>query len=163
METLRKIVANVDCLIGNEEDMQKGLGVKGPEVTKKDESKLNPDVFFGMIENTVKEFPNIKLVATTLRETHSANRHDWAAVLWMDGQRYVSPTAQLDVIDRIGGGDGFAAGTIYGLLAGRQPQEALNLGWAHGALLTTYHGDTTMATPAEVEAFAAGTGARVQR
>ncbi|MBP3958586.1 sugar kinase [Gemmata sp. G18] len=163
VETLRRIVANVDCLIGNEEDMQKGLGVKGPEVTKKEESKLNPDVFFGMIENTVKEFPNIKLVATTLRETHSANRHDWAAVLWLDGKRYVSPTTQLDVIDRIGGGDGFAAGTIYGLLSGRDTQQALNLGWAHGALLTTYHGDTTMGTLAEVEAFASGAGARVQR
>jgi 2-dehydro-3-deoxygluconokinase len=163
VETLRKIVANVDCLIGNEEDMQKGLGVKGPEVTKKDESKLNPDVFFGMIEATAKEFPNIKLVATTLRETHSANRHDWAAVLWLDGKRFVSPTTQLDVIDRIGGGDGFAAGTIFGLISGRDTQQALNLGWAHGALLTTYHGDTTMATLAEVEAFAGGAGARVQR
>ena len=163
VETLRKIVANVDCLIGNEEDMQKGLGVKGPEVTKKGESKLNPDVFFGMIENTVKEFPNIKLVATTLRETHSANRHDWAAVLWLEGKRFVSPTAHLDVIDRIGGGDGFASGTIYGFMSGRDPQQALDLGWAHGALLTTYHGDTTMATLAEVEAFAGGAGARVQR
>ncbi|QJW96033.1 sugar kinase [Frigoriglobus tundricola] len=163
VETLRKIVANVDCLIGNEEDMQKGLGVKGPEVTKKDESKLNTDVFFDMIERTVKEFPNIKLVATTLREVHSTNRHDWAAVLWLEGQKYVSPTAHLDVIDRIGGGDGFASGTIYGLMSGRAPQQALNLGWAHGALLTTYHGDTTMATLAEVEAFAAGGGARVQR
>jgi 2-dehydro-3-deoxygluconokinase len=163
VEVLRKIVANVDCLIGNEEDMQKGLGIRGPEVTKKEESKLDPNVFFGMIEATVKEFPNIKLVATTLRETHSANRHDWAAVLWMDGQRYISPTCQLDVIDRIGGGDGFAAGIVYGLISGRGPEQALKLGWAHGALLTTFHGDTTMATLAEVEAFAAGGGARVQR
>ncbi|MBA4064691.1 MAG: ribokinase [Isosphaera sp.] len=163
VEVMRKIVANVDCLVGNEEDMQKGLGVKGPEVTKKAESKLDPEVFFGMIENTVKEFPNVKMVATTLREVHSTNRHDWAAVLWLDGQRYASPTAQLDVIDRIGGGDGFAAGCFYGLLTGRPPQEALNLGWAHGALLTTYPGDTTMATRAEVESFAKGGGARVQR
>jgi 2-dehydro-3-deoxygluconokinase len=163
VEVLRRIVANVDCLIGNEEDMQKGLGVKGPEVTKRDESKLDPEVFFGMIDNTVKEFPNIKLVATTLREVHSTNRHDWAAVLWYEGKKYTSPTAHLDVVDRIGGGDGFAAGTIYGLMAGRTPEQALKLGWAHGALLTTYHGDTTMATLAEVEAFAAGAGARVQR
>ncbi|HJZ59049.1 MAG TPA: PfkB family carbohydrate kinase, partial [Gemmataceae bacterium] len=105
--TLRKIAANIDCLIGNEEDMQKGLGIAGPEVARKDESKLNPDVFFEMIERTVKEFPNIKLVATTLREVHSTNRHDWAAVLWLEGKRYVSPMCQLDVIDRIGGGDGF--------------------------------------------------------
>jgi len=163
VETMRRIVANVDCLVGNEEDMQKGLGVKGPEVTSKSESKLDAGVFYGMIENTVKEFPNVKMVATTLREVHSTNRHDWAAVLWLDGKRYTSPTCSLDVIDRIGGGDGFASGCIYGLLAGRDPQQALNLGWAHGALLTTYHGDTTMATVAEVEAFAAGGGARVQR
>jgi len=163
VETLRRIVSNVDCLVGNEEDMQKGLGVKGPEVASKTESKLNPDIFFGMIENTVKEFPNVKMVATTLREVHSTNRHDWAAVLWLDGQRYTSPTCQLDVIDRIGGGDGFAAGTIYGLMSGRDPEQALRLGWPHGALLTTYHGDTTMATLAEVEAFASGSGARVQR
>lgn len=161
--TLRRIVANVDCLIGNEEDMQKGLGIRGPEVAHKSDSKLDPGVFFGMIENTVKEFPNIKMVATTLREVHSTNRHDWGAVLWLDGQQYVSPTCQLDVIDRIGGGDGFAAGVIYGLLAGRGPEDALRLGWAHGALLTTYHGDVTMARLEEVEAFAKGGSARVQR
>jgi 2-dehydro-3-deoxygluconokinase len=163
VEVMRKIVANVDCLVGNEEDLQKGLGVKGPEVTTKTESKLDPGMFFGMIENTVKEFPNIKAVATTLREVHSTNRHDWGAVLWLDGKRYSSPTCQLDVVDRIGGGDGFAAGCFYGLLAGKDPQTVLNLGWAHGALLTTFPGDTTMATLAEVEAFAAGGGARVQR
>lgn len=163
VETLRRIAANIDCLIGNEEDMQKGLGVKGPEVAKKSDSKLNPEVFFGMIENVVKEFPNIKMVATTLREVHSTNRHDWAAVLWLEGKRHVSPTCQLDVLDRIGGGDGFAAGCIYGLLAGRSPEEALRLGWAHGALLTTFPGDTTMASLAEVEALAQGGSARVQR
>lgn len=163
VEVLRKIVANVDCLVGNEEDMQKGLGIAGPEVTKKAESKLDTGIFFGMIENTVKVFPNVKMVATTLREVHSTNRHDWAAVLWLEGQKYTSPTCQLDVIDRIGGGDGFAAGCFYGLLTGREPQEALNLGWAHGALLTTYPGDTTMATLAEVESFAKGGSARVQR
>ena len=163
VETLRRIVSHVDCLIGNEEDMQKGLGVKGPEVTTKSESKLDTDVFFGMIENTVKEFPNIKLVATTLREVHSTNRHDWAAVLWLDGKRYVSPTCELDVIDRIGGGDGVAAGCIYGLLTGRTPDDSLRLGWAHGALLTTFHGDVTMARADEVEAFAKGGSARVQR
>jgi len=163
VETLRRIAGQIDCLIGNEEDMQKGLGVKGPEVAKKADSKLNPEVFFGMIENVVKEFPNIKMVATTLREVHSTNRHDWAAVLWLEGQRFVSPTCQLDVLDRIGGGDGFAAGCIYGLMAGRPPEEALRLGWAHGALLTTFPGDTTMASLAEVEAIAQGGSARVQR
>jgi len=163
VETLRRIVSHVDCLIGNEEDMQKGLGVKGPEVTTKSGSGLDPEVFFGMIENTVKEFPNIKLVATTLREVHHTNRHDWAAVLWLEGKKHVSPTRELDVIDRIGGGDGFAAGCIYGLLTGRSPDEALRLGWAHGALLTTFHGDVTMARVEEVEELAKGGSARVQR
>jgi 2-dehydro-3-deoxygluconokinase len=163
VETMRRIVAHVDCLIGNEEDLQKGLGVKGPEVAKKSESKLDPEVFFGMIEATVKAFPHVKLVATTLREVHSTNRHDWGAVLWLDGKRHVSPTAQLDVLDRIGGGDGFAAGLIYGLLTNRPPEEALRLGWAHGALLTTFPGDVTMAKVDEVEAFAKGGSARVQR
>ena len=163
VQTLRRIVEHVDCLVGNEEDMQKGLGVKGPEVHKKDSSKLDPEIFFGMIEGITKEFPKVKMVATTLREVHSTNRHDWAAVLWLDGTRYVSPTCQLDVIDRIGGGDGFAAGCIYGLIAGRPPEEALRLGWAHGALLTTFPGDVTMARKDEVEALAMGGSARVQR
>jgi 2-dehydro-3-deoxygluconokinase len=163
VETLRRIVQHVDVLIGNEEDLQKGLGVKGPEVTQKAESKLDPEQFFGMIEATVKEFPQIKAVATTLREVHSTNRHDWGAVLWLDGQRYVSPTAHLDVVCRIGGGDGFAAGLIYGLIKGEKPDWALRLGWAHGALLTTYPGDTTMATLKEVSDFALGGTARVQR
>jgi 2-dehydro-3-deoxygluconokinase len=163
VQTLRRIVEHVDCLIGNEEDLQKGLGVKGPEVTKKADSKLDPEVFFGMIDATVKAFPHVKMVATTLREVHSTNRHDWGAVLWLVGQRYVSPTAQLDVLDRIGGGDGFAAGLIYGLINGRPPEEALRLGWAHGALLTTFPGDVTMARLEEVEAFAKGGSARVQR
>ncbi len=161
--TLRKIVSNVDALIGNEEDLQKGLGITGPEVTQKASSKLDPQTFFAMIERVVREFPNIKMVATTLREVHSTNRHDWAAVLWLDGKHYVSPTAQLDVLDRIGGGDGFAAGLIYGLIAGRDPETALRLGWAHGALLTTFPGDVTMARLPEVEAFAKGGSARVQR
>jgi 2-dehydro-3-deoxygluconokinase len=162
-EVLRKIVAHVDVLIGNEEDLQKGLGVKGPEVTKKAESKLDTGIFFGMIHETVKLFPNIRAVATTLREVHTTNRHDWAAVLWHEGKEYVSPTCALDVVDRIGGGDGFAAGLIYGLLAGKPPEESLRLGWAHGALLTTFPGDTTMARLPEVEAFAKGGSARVQR
>jgi 2-dehydro-3-deoxygluconokinase len=84
-------------------------------------------------------------------------------VLWLGGQRYVSPTCHLDVYDRIGGGDGFASGLIYGLIAGRSPEEALRLGWAHGALLTTFPGDVTMARLEEVEALAKGGSARVQR
>jgi 2-dehydro-3-deoxygluconokinase len=160
-QVLRRIVSSVDALIGNEEDLQKGLGIAGPEVASK--SKLDADTFFQMIDRVVAQHPNIKLVATTLREVHSTNRHDWAAVLWLNGKRFVSPTTQLDVVDRIGGGDGFAAGAIYGLLSGRSPEDALRLGWAHGALLTTFPGDVTMARLEEVEEFAKGGSARVQR
>jgi 2-dehydro-3-deoxygluconokinase len=160
-EIIGRIVANVDCLVGNEEDLQKGLGIQGQDVESK--SKLDPQAFFNLIDKVVQKHPHIKLVATTLREVHSTNRHDWAAVLWLDGKQYVSPTCQLDVIDRIGGGDGFAAGLIYGLINGRSPEEALRLGWAHGALLTTFLGDVTMARLPEVEALAKGGSARVQR
>ncbi|HEX7378067.1 MAG TPA: sugar kinase [Pirellulales bacterium] len=160
-EVLNRIVSNVDVLVGNEEDLQKGLGISGPEVGHK--SKLDPEAFFEIIGNVVEKHSNVKLVATTLREVHSTNRHSWAAVLWLDGDRFVSPTCELDVLDRIGGGDGFASGFIYGLLAGRPTDEALRLGWAHGALLTTFPGDVTMAKLAEVEAMAKGGSARVQR
>ncbi|MDG2223052.1 MAG: sugar kinase [Rubripirellula sp.] len=160
---IAKIVENVDVLIGNEEDLQKGLGVKGPDVEEKTDGKLDPKNFFGMIGAAVEKFPNVKAVATTLREVHSTNRHSWSAVLWHDGQEYVAPTAELDVIDRIGGGDGFASGLIYSLLDGRPAEEALKIGWAHGALLTTFPGDVTRASLPEVEAFAAGGSARVQR
>ncbi len=160
-EMCREIASHCDVLIGNEEDLQKGLGIEGQDVESA--SKLDPEQFFGMIEKVTKKFPNVKLVATTLREVHSTNRHDWAAVVWYDGQRYVSPTLKLDVVCRIGGGDGFAAGLIYGMLAGKTPEQALRLGWAHGALLTTFTGDVTMAKLPEVEALAAGGTARVQR
>ncbi len=160
-EMIGKIVKNVDMLVGNEEDLQKGLGIEGMDMESK--TALDPDSFFKMIERAATKFPNVKMVATTLREVHSTNRHDWAAVLWYDGNRYVSPTISLDVVDRIGGGDGFAAGLIYGMLAGKDPELSLRLGWAHGALLTTFPGDTTMAKLAEVEQLAKGGSARVQR
>jgi 2-dehydro-3-deoxygluconokinase len=160
-ETLARIVANCDVLVGNEEDLQKGLGISGPDVHGK--NKLDPSVFFGMMDQLAKKMPQVKVVATTLREVHSTNRHDWSAVAWVDGKTYQAPTCELDVIDRVGGGDGFAAGFFYGLLAGKSPDEAIRLGWAHGALLTTFPGDTTMATVDQVEAFAAGGSARIQR
>ena len=156
-----RIVQQVDVLVGNEEDLQLGLGIPGPEVAAK--SKLDPTAFFGMIGQVVKKFPQVKIVATTLREVHSTNRHSWGAVAWIDGQTYVSPTCELDVLDRVGGGDGFASGFFYGLLAGEPEEEALKLGWAHGALLTTFPGDTTMATVDQVRAFAKGGSARIQR
>jgi 2-dehydro-3-deoxygluconokinase len=160
-EVIARIVENVDVLIGNEEDLQKGLGITGQDVESK--SKLDPTSFFSMIERAVKKFPNVKAVATTLREVHSTNRHSWAAVAWVEGKTFVSPTAELDVLDRVGGGDGYAAGFIYGLLSGVEFQEAVNLGWAHGALLTTTPGDTTMVTLDQVKAFAKGGSARIQR
>ncbi len=160
-EVIRRIVQHVDVLVGNEEDLQMGLGIPGPEVAAK--SKLDPSVFIGMIDRVIAMYPQIKVVATTLREVHSTNRHSWAAVAWINGQTYVSPTCELDVYDRVGGGDGFAAGLFYGLLTGEPEQEAVNLGWAHGALLTTFPGDTTMATLEQVRAFARGGSARIQR
>jgi 2-dehydro-3-deoxygluconokinase len=161
VESVEKIVENVDVLVGNEEDLQKGLGIQGPEVEAK--SKLDPTVFFAMIDKVVKKHPKVKVVATTLREVHSTNRHSWSAVVWMNGKTHSAPTAELDVYDRVGGGDGFAAGLIYGLLARESPDVATKLGWAHGALLTTFPGDTTMATLEQVRAFAHGGSARIQR
>jgi 2-dehydro-3-deoxygluconokinase len=158
---LREIVSHTDVLVGNEEDLQLGLGLKGPDVEHK--SKLDPSTFFGMMGEVTKVFPNIRMVATTLREVHSTNRHSWASVVWLDGKTHVSPTCELDVVCRIGGGDGFAAGLFYGFLAGKSPEEATRLGWAHGALLTTTPGDTTMVTLEQVQAVAAGGSARVQR
>lgn len=161
VEVLDRIIKNVDVLVGNEEDLQKGLGIPGPEVAAK--SKLDPSAFFGMIDNVIKKHPQIKIVATTLREVHSTNRHSWSAVAWVNGKTYIAPTAELDVYDRVGGGDGFASGFFYGLLTNETPEEALKLGWAHGALLTTFPGDTTMANIDEVRAFAKGGSARIQR
>lgn len=161
VEAVERIVENVDVLVGNEEDLQKGLGIPGPEVAAK--SKLDPSVFFGMIDKVVKKHPRVKAVATTLREVHSTNRHSWSAVVWMNGKTHAAPTAELDVYDRVGGGDGFASGFIYGLLSGETPEAATKLGWAHGALLTTFPGDTTMATLDQVRAFAKGGSARIQR
>jgi 2-dehydro-3-deoxygluconokinase len=158
---LGRIVEHVDVLVGNEEDLQKGLGIAGPEVAAK--SKLDPSAFFGMMERVVSRFPNMKIVATTLREVHSTSRHAWGAVAWIGGKTYVSPTCELDIFDRVGGGDGFASGFFYGLLSGASPDEAVRLGWAHGALLTTFPGDTTMASLEQVRAFAQGGSARIAR
>jgi 2-dehydro-3-deoxygluconokinase len=158
---LDRIVRHVDVLVGNEEDLQKGLGVAGPQVAS--DSKLDPTAFVSMIDRVVEKHPHIKVVATTLREVHSTNRHSWAAVAWIEGQVYQSPRCELDVLDRVGGGDGFASGLFFGLLTGESPAEALKLGWAHGALLTTFPGDTTMATLEQVRTLAKGGSARIQR
>jgi len=161
LSVIGRIVDYADVLVGNEEDLQMGLGIPGPEVAAK--SKLDPSAFIAMIEKVVAKYPQVKVVATTLREVHSTNRHSWSAVAWVDGKTYVAPTVELDVLDRVGGGDGFASGFFYGLLTGEEPEEAVKLGWAHGALLTTFPGDTTMATLAQVRALAKGGSARIQR
>lgn len=159
-EVIARIVEHVDVLVGNEEDLQKGLGISGPDVAH---AALDTSTFLGMMDQVVARYPNVKGVATTLREVHTTNRHSWSAVSWINGQSYVAPTAELDVYDRVGGGDGFAAGFIAGILAGEAPAEAVRLGWAHGALVTTFPGDTTMATLPQVRAFAKGGSARIQR
>ncbi|HZB25437.1 MAG TPA: sugar kinase [Vicinamibacterales bacterium] len=158
---LGRIVEHVDVLVGNEEDLQKGLAIPGPEVAAA--SKLDPTTFVGMIDRVVKKYPRIRIVATTMREVHSTNRHTWGAVAWMSGQTFVPPTCDLDVYDRVGGGDGFASGLFYGLMSGESPEESVRLGWAHGALVTTFPGDTSMATVEQVRAFAKGGSARIQR
>ena len=162
VEVFERLMKYVDVLVGGgEEELTKCLALPGTEVVA--ESALDPSPFFSMIDKVVNKYPQIKIVATTLRDVHSANRHSWSAAAWINGERYIAPTAELDVYDRIGGGDGFASGFFYGLLTNESPEDALRLGWAHGALLTTFPGDTTMASMEEVRTFAKGGSARVQR
>ena len=161
VKVLDPILHYVDVLVGNEEDLQMGLGIPGPEVGAK--SDLDPAAFISMIGKVTKKHPNIKVVATTLREVHTTNRHSWSAVAWINGEIAQAPVRELDVYDRVGGGDGFAAGLFYGLLNGVSADEAVRLGWAHGALLTTYPGDTTMASLDQVKALSKGGSARIQR
>ena len=159
--TLASIVEHVDVLVGNEEDLQKGLGIEGTDVEAT--SKLDTSVFRDMMANVVKKFPKVKIVATTLREVHSTSRHSWGAIAWMNGEFFQSPTCELDVVDRVGGGDGFASGLFASLMNGDKPEQAIRMGWAHGALLTTFPGDTTMATMEQVHALSQGGSARIQR
>ena len=161
VESLARIVKYCDVLVGNEEDLQMGLGIPGPEVAAK--SKLDPSAFFGMMDKVREKVPQIKVVATTLREVHSTNRHSWSAVAWINGATFQAPTIELDVYDRVGGGDGYAAGFFYGMLTGAPEEEAVRLGWAHGALLTSFPGDTTMASLDQVRQVAKGGSARIQR
>ena len=156
-----RIVEHVDVLVGNEEDLQQSLGVPGPDVRAG--SALDPAAFVAMIERVRARYPEIRVVATTMREVLSTSRHRWSAVAWIGGETYAAPTCDLDVHDRIGGGDGFASGFFYGLLSGETPEASVRLGWAHGALLTTFPGDTTMATLEGVRALAGGGSARIER
>ena len=159
----REIARHVDVMIGNEEDFTACLGF---HVEGADENLLHIDVtaFQRMIEKAVKEFPNFRATATTLRAAKTATRNDWAAIAWHDGKFFPSRQyPDLEILDRVGGGDSFASGFIYGLLTTGDPQQAVDYGAAHGALAMTTPGDTSMATKAEVEKLMQGGGARVQR
>jgi 2-dehydro-3-deoxygluconokinase len=159
----RELVKLVDVLIGNEEDFTAALGF---EVEGIDENltKLDVEHFRRMLESVVKSFPNLKVVATTLRNAKTATFNDWSAVCYVDGKLYrASLRENLEIYDRIGGGDSFASGLIYGFMTGRDPQWSVECGAAHGALAMTTPGDTTMATFAEVEKLMKGGSARVAR
>ncbi len=162
-EVNRELAGLVDVLIGNEEDFTAALGF---EVAGLDEnlSKLDVENFRRMIEKVFAAFPNLKVVATTLRNAKTATRNDWSAVCYCDGRLYRAVTRNdLEIYDRVGGGDSFASGLIYGFLAGHDAQWAVECGAAHGALAMTTPGDTSMATLAEVERLMKGAGARVAR
>src|SRR5436853_2812898 len=159
----RRIAKFVDVMIGNEEDFTACLGF---EVEGMDEniSEIEIENFKQMIEKAVKEFPNFKVTATTLRAVKSATINDWGAICWAGGKFYEAINRKnLEILDRVGGGDSFASGLIYGFLASGDPQAAVECGAAHGALAMTTPGDTSMASLAEVEKLMKGGGARVQR
>ena len=154
----------VDVMLGNEEDFTACLGLEVPG-TDPDLSVLPAEAFSAMIDRAVGEFPNFRVVATTLRSVRTATRNDWGAIGWSEETGTVTATQRndLDIFDRVGGGDSFASGLIHGFLIGRDLAEALEYGAAHGALAMTTPGDTSMATVGEVERLMAGSGARVQR
>ncbi len=162
-EVNREIAKHVDVMIGNEEDFTMALGFSVAGLND-NRSALDPANFKAMIADVTRAYPNFQVVATTLREVHSASDNDWSAILWQDGTFFQAPQRDhLEILDRVGGGDSFASGLAYGFLAGLGPQAAVDYGAAHGALAMTTPGDTSMATKAEVEALVKGGGARVQR
>jgi 2-dehydro-3-deoxygluconokinase len=163
MEVNRRIAELVDVMIGNEEDFTAALGFEVEGVDEK-LSKLDPANFQKMIEKVVAEFPNFKVVATTLRGVKTAGINDWGAVIWSDGEFHEATLRpDLEIYDRVGGGDSFASGVAYGFLAGKTAAETVEYGAAHGALAMTTPGDTTMASLAEVEKLVGGGSARVDR
>jgi 2-dehydro-3-deoxygluconokinase len=162
-EVNREIARHVDVMIGNEEDFTACLGFQ-VEGVDENLTCLDLTAFKNMIAQAIREYPNFKVVATTLRAVKSATRNDWGAVCWADGQFYdATPRPDLEIFDRVGGGDSFASGLIYGLMSFNDPQKAVEYGAAHGALAMTTPGDTSMATLREVENLVRGKGARVQR
>lgn len=159
----RNLVSKVDVLIGNEEDFTAGLGLEVQGVNS-DFSNLNIDNYCKMIERLLSEYPNVRIVAATLRNVKSASRNNWGAICYCDGKLYESITRQdLEIYDRVGGGDSFASGLIFGFLSGRGAQWAVECGAAHGALAMTTPGDTSMATLFEIEKLMKGQSARVMR
>jgi 2-dehydro-3-deoxygluconokinase len=161
-EINRRIAPFVDVMLGNEEDFSAALGYDVPGVDE-NLSALKPEGFQQMIRKVVKDFP-FKVVATTLRKATTATRNDWGAICYCDGAFFQTPTREdLEILDRVGGGDSFASGLIYGFLSGRDPQWAVECGAAHGALAMTTPGDTTMATLDEVLQVMNRTGARIAR
>jgi 2-dehydro-3-deoxygluconokinase len=159
----REIAQYVDVMIGNEEDFTASLGfeVKGVDHNI---SQIETDAFKAMIETAVKEYPNFKVAATTLRRVITATKNDWSAILWHDGRFYESRKyPEMEILDRVGGGDSFASGVQFGFMEFNDPQKAVEYGAAHGALASTTPGDTSMATRKEVEKLVGGGGARVVR
>jgi 2-dehydro-3-deoxygluconokinase len=162
-EVNREIARYVDVMIGNEEDFTACLGFE-VEGVNENISNIKVDSFKKMITEAVKAFPNFKVTATTLREVKTATVNDWGAIVWCDGEFYESdPYPALEIMDRVGGGDSFASGLIYGFLTSGDPAKAVNYGAAHGALAMTTPGDTSMVTVKEVEKIMSGGGARVVR
>lgn len=162
-EVNRELARYVDVMIGNEEDFTACLGFEVPG-NSESLDKLNLDGYRAMLRTAAQEFPNWKAVATTLRTVHSASINDWKAICFADGELFMSREYEkLEIMDRVGGGDSFASGLIYGLMTSGDPQRAVEYGAAHGALAMTTPGDTSMASVGEVEALMAGKGARVQR
>lgn len=162
-EVNRELAPFIDVMIGNEEDFTAALGFK-VEGLDEHHSKLEVESFRRMIESVVAEYPNFKVVATTLRHAKTATINDWGAICYTGGECYRAPAREnLEIFDRVGGGDSFASGLIYGLMTGRGPQWAVECGAAHGALAMTTPGDTTMATLGEVEKVMKGGTARVAR
>lgn len=162
-ETTKPLVPYIDCLIGNEEDFEKVLGyhAEGVDVEKGD---LDTTAFKAMVEKVVKDFPNIKIVGTTLRGVKTATINDWTAIMWSQGTFYDGITMpELEIEDRVGGGDGFASGFTYGFLTGQDPQQCVNLGVAHGAMLMSTRGDTSQITLEELMHVAGGGSARIIR
>lgn len=162
-EVNKEIAKYVDVMIGNEEDFTAclGLAVEGQDAGL---TKLNIDGYKKMIDRAAETYPNFKAIATTLRTVKTATVNDWKAICWADGQIYQSKEYNnLEIFDRVGGGDSFASGLIYGLMTTGDPQKAVDYGAAHGALAMTTPGDTSMADVKEVEALMGGAGARVKR